>query len=415
VIPEEEWTKNQREFVGSEFDTPKGGVLTVTGVSKRKTGSHARFTCRCSICSKDIELFPEDFTATKGALSQGSFPCMCTKTDTLTDRQELLLVNRKLLVKTPQIKAVGIRKRGVEKVFTLTCDICSKDPDLWPDDFTISRGNLLSGRVPCGCAKEQGVYTDEQDLLLTNRMLSEKGSTLTAQETFRVKNKSNRCFILTCSVCSKDTELFPYGSISSTKGQLKIGHKPCGCPSTPRWNEDQNKIRVIRKSKENGYIFHGWSEGYHGKDTKLLLENPETGNTWRTTSMHHYLTGGGDPSERSGGGFDRTKSATIYVNKFYNGNEPLVIKYGITNKDVKDRRGNQERYSGLRGETVYTYSSSCGEVIENLEKVLGGIIKVDRVNKSLLPDGYTEAVHYKPFVECFIVNYLEMLTKNLSQ
>ncbi|AGH32055.1 hypothetical protein VPIG_00199 [Vibrio phage PWH3a-P1] len=55
-VPESEWTKSQREFVGTKFPTPKGGVLTVVGVSGDKSGSNVKFICECSICSKDTEL-----------------------------------------------------------------------------------------------------------------------------------------------------------------------------------------------------------------------------------------------------------------------------------------------------------------------------------------------------------------------
>lgn len=60
MVPAEQWTKSQREFVGTQFPTPKRGVLTVIGVSEEKSGSSNKFLCECSICSKDEELWPYD-------------------------------------------------------------------------------------------------------------------------------------------------------------------------------------------------------------------------------------------------------------------------------------------------------------------------------------------------------------------
>ena len=54
-------------FVGSTLPTPKGGVLTVIGLSARE--SRAKYyKTRCSICSEDTELFPDLFESKKDHL-----------------------------------------------------------------------------------------------------------------------------------------------------------------------------------------------------------------------------------------------------------------------------------------------------------------------------------------------------------
>ena len=415
MIPEEEWTNNQREFVGSQFDTPKGGVLTVVGVAKDKMGSHSLFLCKCSICSKDKELFPDNFKITKGSLRRGSLPCGCTKTNNLTKEQNLIIINRFLKENNPTLTAVNIEKSTTGYNVEVVCPICSEDKELWPNPIITDKWNILNGKIPCGCAKVAGKRTDQQDLILMDRYLKNIKSNLTVNEVLGYQNKTNRSFVFTCGICSKDEELWPYGSIVSTRGQIVAGHTPCGCTKTPRWSERQNKIRVKRECTSRGYLFHGWNGEYNGKETLVSLENPVTGNKWVTTNIHHFLMGGGDPSLNSGGGFDRTKPAMIYLTRFYDCDTPVVIKYGISNKITKERMSRQERYSGLKGKTVYTHYSKNGEFIEGLEKKLGKIIKLQRVDKEVLPDGFTEAVYYKPFVEKFIINYLDMLTQNLGK
>lgn len=94
MIPESEWTAGQREFIGTTFPTPKGGVLTVTGVVGKR-GSHAVFTLECSVCSKDKELFLDGFTSLKGGLVKGRVPCGCAFNPKWSQPQYETLINRK--------------------------------------------------------------------------------------------------------------------------------------------------------------------------------------------------------------------------------------------------------------------------------------------------------------------------------
>lgn len=81
---------------------------------------------------------------------------------------------------------------------------------------------------------------------------------------------------LYCNVCSKDTELWPKGSILSTMANLnRPTNKPCcGCnPDKVRWTEEQYKVRVQRICKEKGLTFKGWFEHFNknAKSTRLNL------------------------------------------------------------------------------------------------------------------------------------------------
>lgn len=112
------------------------------------------------------------------------------------------------------------------------------------------------------------------------------------------RRDSNAIFGLECSICSLDTELWFKGKIRSLKCDLTRGGIPCGCAKSPKWTEDQTKIRVERECNKRGYIFHGWSGEYKGKATHLDLENQKTGNRWKSTTIHNFMQGGGDPEER---------------------------------------------------------------------------------------------------------------------
>lgn len=82
---------------------------------------------------------------------------------------------------------------------------------------------------------------------------------------------------LYCNVCSKDSELWPQGSLLSTIGNLNRNtNKPCcGCnPDKVWWTEFQYKIRVERICKEKGLTFKGWfGDKFHknARNTRLNL------------------------------------------------------------------------------------------------------------------------------------------------
>lgn len=108
-----------------------------------------------------------------------------------------------------------------------------------------------------------------------------------------------KSYTLVCSECSKDTELWPYGSITSTKAGLLKGNRPCGCEGNTKWSKDQWKIRIKRVCDKRGYEFIGFAEdSWNGKDTKLVLKNKFSGHLWKSTSANNLVNRGrGDPLE----------------------------------------------------------------------------------------------------------------------
>uniref|UniRef100_A0AB39AJB5 Homing endonuclease n=1 Tax=Vibrio phage P018-4 TaxID=3229728 RepID=A0AB39AJB5_9CAUD len=214
-IPESEWTKGQREFVGTQFQTPKGGVLTVTGVAG---------------------------------------------------------------------------KNGKIAVFSLECSVCSKDKELFPDVFISTKGHLMKDQVPCGCAKSPK-WTPKQDLILTNRLLEEKMPHLKAVDSIKEKGKPRK-FILECDTCSKDSEQWPYGSITTPKSSLLNGSIPCGCTKNPHWSQSQYETLIYRKCAERDYKFLGFVGEWKGQYTYLRLHNLKNSNTWESTTISSFLNHG---------------------------------------------------------------------------------------------------------------------------
>ena len=116
---------------------------------------------------------------------------------------------------------------------------------------------------------------------------TEKGNVLTAVE-YYTKNQKGR-YVLTCSICSIDTEVFPKGSIETSSDSVKNHSCVCGCGTTYRWDERQYRIRIVRRCKELNYEFLGFVGKYENYKTKLKLYNPSTSNFWDSTSIQTFL------------------------------------------------------------------------------------------------------------------------------
>lgn len=71
-----------------------------------------------------------------------------------------------------------------------------------------------------------------------------KGGTLTVVGWSGKSAGGNKLYLVKCSLCSNDADLFGDGIFRNEK--LKQGCVPCGCARAYRWTEDQYKIRVRR-------------------------------------------------------------------------------------------------------------------------------------------------------------------------
>jgi hypothetical protein len=102
------------------------------------------------------------------------------------------------------------------------------------------------------------------------------------------KQSSHKLYLVQCSICKQDPELFGDGLFKSIKGNLKKGQIPCGCAERVVWSEDQMKILCERKAKDLNYTFFGWQGEFNGYNTKLILSCEKHGE-WRTGSAHSLV------------------------------------------------------------------------------------------------------------------------------
>ena len=144
--------------------------------------------------------------------------------------------------------------------------------------------------------KSQEDLTEYQKKFIGTKFPTPKGGIITVIGVDDNDSNVNVKFIVECSICSKDKELFP-DNLLITKSHLIGGSCPCGCPKIPKWDERQYKVIIKRVCDERGYIFKGFAESFRGGKTKLKLYNPTTGNEWCSTDARGIITKRGDPVE----------------------------------------------------------------------------------------------------------------------
>ena len=85
-------------------------------------------------------------------------------------------------------------------------------------------------------------------------------------------------YVVHCSVCSIDEELFPKGSLKCNKYKLLSGCSPCGCNGKYKWSIVQREVLIRRRCDKTGYIFIAFERKQKGAFTKIKLYNPVTRN-----------------------------------------------------------------------------------------------------------------------------------------
>lgn len=102
-------------------------------------------------------------------------------------------------------------------------------------------------------------------------------------------DSGRRKLVCECPVCSKDEELWPYGSIVTDPASLRRGRLSCGCSPQVSRTEEQYKIVVNRACSDKKLVFLGWEGPFKGGNTFLRLMNPELGYCWNTTVINYFI------------------------------------------------------------------------------------------------------------------------------
>lgn len=98
----------------------------------------------------------------------------------------------------------------------------------------------------------------------------------------------HKFYIVYCSICSKDAELFGDGYFRSQKKHLVSGTVPCGCSYKYRWSKNQYSVLCRRRAEEMGFNFLDFSKESVTLNTKIKLLCKDHG-MWRSNTVGNLL------------------------------------------------------------------------------------------------------------------------------
>lgn len=111
-------------------------------------------------------------------------------------------------------------------------------------------------------------------------------------------SRTFKYYILYCTECSKDVEIFGEGYFKSLKTNLSKGRLPCGCSSSTKWTRGQYEVLCSRKAEELGYQFLGFLGAWRFNNTNVKLLCEKHGE-WSSGGIANLLRGRGCPGCRA--------------------------------------------------------------------------------------------------------------------
>lgn len=265
-------------FIGSEFSTHAGGVLTVTGKQAGK------YLCECSICSKDTELFPEAFKCYRGNLKKGRVLCGCSLSPKWSKEQWQVKVLRVCL--KCNYTFLGFCKwKGKDTRVKL---LCNKDDHFWD---TTSITNFIrrgGGCIKCAnlIAKVRNLKSEED----YSELFMNTGSFLEGT----LFSKKGTYWEVYCPVCSEDEYVKAgvcNGVFKSYATNLGRGIRPCRCSPTHAWTQKQREYQINKVCKEEGFHFIGLEEETPLSKDRTFLWECDKGHLCRNKITNFLLKG----------------------------------------------------------------------------------------------------------------------------
>lgn len=259
-----------------------------------------------------------------------------------------------------RLTVVGIadRKSGSgNKIYQLTCSICSEDKELFPELFESPKGDLVKNQVPCGCSKFPK-WRPFQATIITRRLCVVAGyEYLGFSEGY--KNQRSK-FSYNCPVHGKQT--VSYASF------VNHGRRCPSCGTESKRNPEAEAI-VKELCEKEGYEYLGFPEGYKNAKSKFEYICPTHGK--QKASYANFVNVGSRCPSCSNHGYDQSKPGYFYLFRYEKKDHIPVYKYGITNRLVKIR--SNEHIAGIKdakSKMIYEWYFTDGSIPKNMEKYI---------------------------------------------
>jgi len=259
---------SEDHFIGETFSTPSGGVLTVLSVCP-KSSNVKIYNLSCSICSEDIELFPELFKSRKGCLVRGQIPCGCSKVTKWTKKQYQVRVSRSCTERG--YKFLGFSGNKVMHSTKLKLK-CNADDNEWSTTSLNDFFHSETGCPVCGKLKAANSITKPVEVMTGSFMLSGKFLDGTVFTRNVHNNGDRRCWDVYCPKCSNDEYVVSglcSGVFTARTTHLRRGKRPCRCSHAYCWTKDQREYKLFKVMEDEGLKFKGWGDGYINSRSKF--------------------------------------------------------------------------------------------------------------------------------------------------
>lgn len=92
-------------------------------------------------------------------------------------------------------------------------------------------------------------------------------------------------YLVLCHNCKNDSEMYGAGLFEQNRNDLLTGKMPCGCSKIPKYTQEQWKIKLERKARENNCELISMLP-WHGQQTKLSLHCNVCGSDWNSGSAN---------------------------------------------------------------------------------------------------------------------------------
>lgn len=385
----------RRNKVGEEFQTSKGGVITVVARTDIKKDNKYVYILECSICSKDKELWPYGSITTNrvGALSHACI-CGCSSHTYWSEEQYKIICSR-------YAEKEGFEFLGLEGTFqgnTTRIKFKSRYESFVESKIPIN--SFLSGqRGMYYGSKINSLKSQKPDVELIDRFLSTgkfRKGTVFGRSLETNKGGRGKLWGYYCPICSVDeyvSENLCSGVFYGVGSDLSRGQLSCRCGNY-YWSEGQYRYKVDKVLDKIKGTFTQWvGIGRVTSNTKFKWLC-ECGTT-NITPMYPFLQHGQGCTKCSdSSGFKVSKPASLYIFEWYGFGESY-LKYGITNREVNVRVSEQARVSSLDYKEVSIHHFEYGQDALNIENAIKSIYgKKGVCPKRWLPDGFTETVEF---------------------
>jgi len=342
-------SRSLESYIGEVFGKHK--QLEVVDVdTKAGVGGKRMLYIKCSICSKDHEMFGDGvFTITSGNLNKGIQPCGCGAYQ-YSPEQMLLRIRRRIVEKGFNLELIGFAEpyRGVDTRLTLRCTVHNT---IWN---TVDVHVILGSRYKGMCIECEKNFISErrtvdEQLIIENitalKRYPEGSVFWRTPEKRKISleghNTGNK-WAMTCGICSEDEYVqqgLCSGVFETTAQQLQKGNLPCRCGEHFIYSVEQRRFQIeqhLSSPEKAHYSFVGFHEKnnwQHTSKLKFKMFCEHHGNfdssvlTMKTREIQCPLC-------RVGGGYKTSLPGSLYILKI-EGEGGNFTGYGISNQIEK--------------------------------------------------------------------------------